>query len=243
MPQKAIKTQSNDPGSAGAVKPVLDPRFIIQIEGREFVKYPGLLDLGHQIGLESITVEPVQIPCKENGHLAVCKASVISKEGQGFSDIGDASPENCSARVSKHILRMASTRAIARALRTFTNIGMTCLEELDDADLHDSGNGKGIEAAKPAGKRQYTKRAGTGTQTTNPPNGKGNTSQPRTGSGNGGSPPMSDAQRRAIFSICKRKGMDEEGINATVNEMFHRDFKALSISEASSLIQHLQSAN
>ncbi|MRR30868.1 hypothetical protein EG834_11220, partial [bacterium] len=121
------------------VKPKLDERWITTIEGREFVKYPGLLDLGHQKGISQIEVEVVQLPTADNGHFAVCKATVVSKVGESFVDIGDANPSNCSNKVSKHILRMASTRAIARALRSFTNIGMTCLEEVDFSDL--TGNG------------------------------------------------------------------------------------------------------
>jgi hypothetical protein len=111
-------------------KPRLDERFIMELEGREFVKFSGLLDLGHQKGILKVEVEPLQFPTKENEHMAICKAVISSKAGETFSDIGDANPQNCNSRVSKHLLRMASTRAIARALRCFTNIGMTCLEEL-----------------------------------------------------------------------------------------------------------------
>jgi len=116
-------------------KPKLDERWITTIEGREFVKYPGLLDLGHQKGISQIEVEVVQLPTAENGHFAVCKASIVSKTGESYVDIGDANPGNCSSKVSKHILRMASTRAIARALRSFCNVGETALEELDPGDL------------------------------------------------------------------------------------------------------------
>jgi hypothetical protein len=51
--------------------------------------------------------------------------------------------------VAKHLLRMASTRSIARALRSYTNIGMTCLEELGDFDevIGENGN-KGRKRAE-----------------------------------------------------------------------------------------------
>ena len=69
-------------------KPKLDERWIIEIEGNQFVKYAGLLDLGHQKGISQIEVEPLQLPTKENGNSAICKATVISKSGESFTDIG-----------------------------------------------------------------------------------------------------------------------------------------------------------
>jgi hypothetical protein len=98
-------------------RPKLDERWIIEIEGNQFVKYAGLLDYAHQIGIGSIEVEPLQLPTKDNGNFAICRASVVSKVGESFTDIGDANPTNCNAKVGKHLLRLASTRAIARALR------------------------------------------------------------------------------------------------------------------------------
>ena len=77
-------------------------------------------------------MEIIQNPTAENGHMAIVKAQAESKLGELFVDVGDATPTNCNAKVAKHLLRMASTRAKARALRDFTNIGMTCLEELGD---------------------------------------------------------------------------------------------------------------
>ena len=115
-------------------KPKLDERFIKSIEGRDFVLYSGLLDLAHQKGLLKIEVDPLQFPTKENGYFAICKATATSKFGEMFVDVGDANPLNCNAKVAKHLLRMASTRAKARALRDYDDIGMTCLEELGDLD-------------------------------------------------------------------------------------------------------------
>ena len=135
--------------------PRLDERWITKIEGKEFVKYPGLLDLAHQHGLSSIEVDIVQMPTKENGNFAVCRATVMSKIGETFTDIGDANPNNCSSKVAKHLLRMASTRSIARALRSYTNVGMTALEEL--ADFNDAIP-EGGQAAKPIRAKSNLKR-------------------------------------------------------------------------------------
>ena len=128
-------------------KPQLDSRFIISIDGHDFVKYQGLLDLGHQKGISEIQVDPIQLPTTENGNFAICKATVVSDTGKTYSDLGDANPQNCNSKVSRHLLRISATRAIARALRSFTNIGMTCLEEL--ADLNDIA-GNGSDSRKPS---------------------------------------------------------------------------------------------
>ncbi|MGA7305843.1 MAG: SWIM zinc finger family protein [Rhodothermales bacterium] len=53
-------------------RPKLDERWIIEIEGNQFVKYGGLLDLGHQKGISQIEVEPLQFPTKDNGNAAIC---------------------------------------------------------------------------------------------------------------------------------------------------------------------------
>jgi predicted nucleic acid-binding Zn finger protein len=71
----------------GRKEPKLDERWIIEIEGNQFVKYAGLLDLGHQKGISQIEVEPLQFPTKGNGNAAICKATVISRVGETFIDI------------------------------------------------------------------------------------------------------------------------------------------------------------
>jgi hypothetical protein len=115
-------------------QPKLDPRFIVQIDNQDFAKYAGLLDLAHQRRLTSLDVEILQFPTKDNGMMAICKAHAKTAMGDVFSDIGDANSANCHYKVVKHLLRIASTRAKARALRDLTNIGMKCLEELGDLD-------------------------------------------------------------------------------------------------------------
>ena len=117
----------------------VDPRFIQQRQGRPFVSYAGLLDLLHQRskGFFSIDTLVVQLPTEENGRVAVCTARVRVFDAQNLdvvtletSGIGDADPSNVSQMMKGHLLRMAETRAKARALRDAVNVGMAALEEL-----------------------------------------------------------------------------------------------------------------
>lgn len=123
---------------------VVQKEFIKTLQNKDFVLYAGLLDAAHKEGLVSITTEIIQIPEADNGMYAVVKAiatkSRRKKDLDGkpteelfpvtFTGIGDASPESVSRNIAPHILRMAETRAKARALRDLTNIGMAAIEEL-----------------------------------------------------------------------------------------------------------------
>ena len=113
-------------------RPKLDDSFIKKIDDKDFVLYSGLLDVAHQKNLSSVDVELIQFPSDENKQTAICRAKVETVDGKKFSDIGDANPQNCNSKVARHLIRMASTRAKARAFRDMDNIGMTALEELGD---------------------------------------------------------------------------------------------------------------
>ena len=107
---------------------------MITRQGKQYVLFAGLLDEAHQNGLRGIDTELVQVPTVENGNVAVVKATVEMEDGRTFSGIGDASPENVGRNIVPHIIRMAETRAKARALRDAVNVGATALEELSDGD-------------------------------------------------------------------------------------------------------------
>jgi hypothetical protein len=118
----------------------MENRFIQKIGDKEFVKYEGLLNEAHERGLMSIDVEILQFPNDSNKHTCIVKAKVQSMDLETFdnkpqyntfSDIGDANPDNTGSMVKRHLIRMASTRAKARAMRDLCNIGMTCAEEMD----------------------------------------------------------------------------------------------------------------
>jgi len=271
-------------------KPKLDDRFITRIEGKDFVLYSGLLDLGHQKGILRIEVEPLQFPDKDNGNYAICKATVVSKSGETFTDIGDANPTNCNSRVAKHLLRMASTRSIARALRSFTNIGMTCLEELADfSDVTGEGNqqngskGKKAPARKPGPKKktngEESKTQKTEQQTRKEKTEEGeNTQQPakvdnaentaqstshqakennkdqESSSAQGASqeskgqsrssddPKMSEAQKRAVYNLSRRRGITVDDLEAMAVERYDTPLENLTSKDASEFIRHLQQA-
>ena len=107
----------------------IDPKFIVNLKGKEFVTYEGLLDLAHQKGLIGISTELLQIPVKENDFLAIVKATATTKDLK-FEGIGDCDNKSANSMIIPHKLRMAETRAKARALRDLTNVGMTAFEEL-----------------------------------------------------------------------------------------------------------------
>jgi hypothetical protein len=116
----------------------MEKRHIINLQGRDFVTYEGLLDEAHARGLKSVRTTLVQVPTDANGNIAICTAEVElveNGETKVFTGIGDANPRNVNRNIANHLIRMAETRAKARALRDATNVGMTAYEELEGADL------------------------------------------------------------------------------------------------------------
>jgi len=245
-------------------RPKLEERFIITLKGKDFVVYAGLLDLAHQKGLNGITVEAIQYPTKENGFEAICQATCESKSGEVFVELGDANPKNTNQMVVNHILRMAATRAKARALRDFTNIGITCLEELGDLDevIGDEkpGNGrsKKAEPAKPESvaneKQNPAPATGNGKQNSPPSNG-GNGAQkeanrraksaskeetPNGGNRENSGPKPSTAQIRAIENLARRRNITTEELENMVLQQFGTTLPNLNSSEASNFIRTLQ---
>ncbi len=110
---------------------------MITRQGKQYVLFSGLLDEAHNRGLRGIDTELIQVPDESNGNVAVVKATVEMEDGRTFGGIGDASPNNVGRNIVPHLIRMAETRAKARALRDAVNVGATALEELSDGD--DSG--------------------------------------------------------------------------------------------------------
>jgi hypothetical protein len=119
--------------------------YMIERQGKRFVLYAGLLEEAHNRGLRSIETDLVQVPSKENGEVAIVKAVIRTEEGK-FAGIGDASPQNVNSAIAPHLIRMAETRAKARALRDAINVGVTAFEELGgEEEVVEQPSKKGTE--------------------------------------------------------------------------------------------------
>ena len=108
----------------------IEKRFIKNLQGKDFVLYAGLVDLAHRIGLDKIETELLRY----DGEEAICKARVSMTDGSIFEGIGDANTKNVNALIAKHKIRMAETRAKARALRDACNVDLCTVEELGGDD-------------------------------------------------------------------------------------------------------------
>jgi hypothetical protein len=133
--------------------------FLITRQGKQYVLFAGLLDEAHSRGLRGIETELVQVPDDSNGNVAIVKATAEMDDGRRFSGIGDASPENVGRNIVPHLIRMAETRAKARALRDAVNVGATALEELSDGDDAPPAEGFGAARSRPTPIRGQKSRA------------------------------------------------------------------------------------
>lgn len=116
----------------------IDKKYVIKRQDKDFVLYQGLLDAAHAAGLKAIRTRLVQPPLEVNGQTTIVSAEVEFQDAEGairvFTGIGDATPTNVGRNIAPHAVRMAETRAKARALRDALNIGAAALEELGGED-------------------------------------------------------------------------------------------------------------
>lgn len=193
----------------------IDEKFIVNLKGKDFILYEGLLDLAHQEGLISIETELLQIPSKENGDIAIAKA-IAKTETKTFVDIGDAGPNSVNGMIRPHIIRMASTRAKARALRDLTNVGMTAIEELGDE-----------EEDKPSNRYSSNKKTNTKAIDKDKQAIVDNSL-------------ATDKQLNFIYKLAKDKNYSSEEMKNYIKSVYKKDSsKALTKKEASEVIEML----
>ena len=235
--------------------PRLNKDFIKNIKGKDFVLYAGVLDLANQKGLLRLDVEIIQFPTKENGNEAICRAVAEGRSGEIFADVGDANPHNCAEMISKHIIRMASTRAKGRALRDMCNVGMACLEELESIDDVIGSKPPAPtrrKAEAPAKKMATVTKLNVAEEQSEGsvvPDDKKVSNVPQVTVEN--KPPeisdtpkpvISEAQKRAIHNLSRRRGIFIEALNISVMEDYGVPLENLSATDASQFIRNLQQA-
>jgi hypothetical protein len=181
---------------------------------KEAAVYADLLGKAHEEGLKSIQTELLTTPSDQNGRLAIVKATVEVERGV-FQGLGDADPGSVEDFLAPHLIRVAETRAKARALRDAVNVGIVSFEELDGVSLdRDSSPGSG---AQPASR---SPRHAKPTPAPARPRGNGNgtpKAAPRSGNG---SEPMSEAQRRYLFRLMAGQGYQKEAAEERLKDLF-----------------------
>ncbi len=133
----------------------------VDLKGKAYPCWPFVLHAAHVKGLTGIETELLQIPDKENGHVAIvrCTATFSPADGSpcAFSALGDASPANVGAFLVPALIRMAETRAKGRALRDACDIGQTLAEEIgpdpDEGRVTRSEPARGASMPPPASPR------------------------------------------------------------------------------------------
>jgi len=109
---------------------MIDKKFIANLKGKDFVLFDGLLAMFHENKGKSIETEELPNSTSESPKF---KATVTGERGT-FTGHGDADSKNTNAMIGVHKYRMAETRAIARALRWYNNIGMCSVDELGGSE-------------------------------------------------------------------------------------------------------------
>lgn len=102
------------------------------------VPYEDLLKAAHKKGIKEVRTEMIQVDFEKK--IALFKAIVIGAKNMVFEGHGDATPENVkSETIQPHFVRMAETRAKARAMRDYVNDPRCADIETAEADLPKEG--------------------------------------------------------------------------------------------------------
>ena len=125
VPQATAAGITADDDPPGAPVP---QQYVVQIQGKPYIKYTGLLAMAHARGLVELTATWTY----NDAELSLAHAIAIFKDGRRFEESGDAAPSTVMKQVAPHFRRVALTRSKSRTLRDALNIDMVAVEELGD---------------------------------------------------------------------------------------------------------------
>lgn len=103
----------------------------------DYISFGDLLKSAHD-KFKKLTIETKVLCMPELKDFGVVVKAQVTTEKGVYTAYGDASEKNTTQRVRDALLRMAETRAIARALRFATGIGKTSKEELSEEEENDT---------------------------------------------------------------------------------------------------------
>lgn len=115
-----------------------------EVRGNPVYSAKELRNMAHQAGLIQVDVDLSYF--NPEYETAIARATAYFSDGTRFQEFGDATPQNCGKGVGDHYIRMASTRAISRALTLGLNADANAAEEFGGSHGDDE---------TPASKKSY----------------------------------------------------------------------------------------
>lgn len=107
----------------------IDKRFIVNIMGKDFITYNGLLAYAktQQGGIYKKHI--LELKVSDNGDSASARVRITMGDGQEYEDVGTCTPLN-SKGIKVYPEELAVTRGYARAIRTGLGVDYCSKEEL-----------------------------------------------------------------------------------------------------------------
>jgi len=194
---------------------------------RTFPIIGGRLRLAHEQN-DSLSLQTELVSW--DGQYAVFKCCAITGKGQ-FVGYGTANSQR-DARLAESLIELAETRSIARALR-FSGFGLEFTSAEEVSHVMPETEPPGVRNESKDHKPLFEPEDDQGKPETKAP------AQTKNGSnGNGGK--ATGAQCRALYALSKKARMCDEDVDGLLRPLNASRFEDLSLSDASHLIQYLQ---
>tara|TARA_R110000824_G_scaffold264869_7_gene453715 strand:- start:491 stop:1171 length:681 start_codon:yes stop_codon:yes gene_type:complete len=103
------------------------------LRGKDYINHKGIVKLLHMHGVMCITTSPVLELCSMADGYFTFKCEIVGSRCS-VTMYADASPDNVSRNIVSAVSRMAETRAVNRAGRTYLGLGQTTFDEMPGGD-------------------------------------------------------------------------------------------------------------
>lgn len=127
MPVSVQEEESEEPTARRHPRRrVVPAKYIQKLQGKDFVRFAGLLQMAQAEGL----VELSAVWTQNEADLSLAHAVAIFEDGRRYEESGDSTPQNAK-NIGLHWRRMSLTRAKARVLRDALGIEECSVEEME----------------------------------------------------------------------------------------------------------------